>query len=147
MTGLSADDLIDCYRQGVFPMGEARDDPAIMIVEPRLRGVIDPAAFHVPKRLARVVRGDTYQVSIDQAFDAVVAACAGPTAGRAETWINAPIRDLYNQLHNRGQAHSVEARKDGVLVAAYTASAWAAPFSAKACSRPPPTPARWRWFT
>ena len=116
MTGLSADDLIECYRQGVFPMGEARDDPQIMIVEPRLRGVIDPASFHVPRRLARVVRSDEFQVTVDQAFDQVVAACAAPSVDRAETWINAPIRDLYSQLHARGLAHSVEARKDGVLV-------------------------------
>ena len=116
MSGLTADDLIDCYRHGVFPMGEARDDPEIMIVEPRLRGIIDLAAFHVPRRLARLVRADTFQVTADQAFAEVVAACARASKTRSETWINAPIEALYGELHARGLAHSVEARLDGELV-------------------------------
>ncbi len=116
MTGLTADDLIECYRRGVFPMGEARDDPQIMIVEPRLRGIIDPATFHVPRRLARLVRSNDFQITVDQAFDEVVAACAAETSDRAETWINQPIRALYGELYRRGAAHSIEVRKDGVLV-------------------------------
>jgi leucyl/phenylalanyl-tRNA--protein transferase len=97
-------------------MGEARDDPRIFLVDPELRGVIDPAFFHVPRRLSRTVRSDVYAVSIDTAFHDVLEACALPRAGRAETWINTPIRDLYAQLFELGHAHSVECRKDSVLV-------------------------------
>jgi leucyl/phenylalanyl-tRNA--protein transferase len=97
-------------------MGEARNDPRIFLVDPELRGVIDPAYFHVPRRLARTVRSDPYEVSVDTAFAEVVKACAMPRAGRMETWINSPIRDLYTQLYKAGHAHSVECRKDGVLV-------------------------------
>jgi leucyl/phenylalanyl-tRNA--protein transferase len=113
---LTADDLIDCYRNGVFPMGETRDDPKVMIVEPHLRGVIDPLRFHIPKRLARVVRRDAFQVSINGDFDGVVAACAAQRPGRLDTWINAPIRKLYGELHERGLGHSVECRVAGELV-------------------------------
>lgn len=97
-------------------MGEARDDPRIFLVDPELRGVIDPAFFHVPRRLARTVRSELYEVSIDTAFCEVVKACALPRQGRLETWINTPIRDLYGKLHKRGHAHSIECRQDGVLV-------------------------------
>jgi leucyl/phenylalanyl-tRNA--protein transferase len=97
-------------------MGEARDDPRIFLVDPELRGVIDPAYFHIPRRLARTVRADLFDVSIDTAFHEVVKACALPRVGRMETWINAPIRDLYGQLFQNGHAHSVECRKDGELV-------------------------------
>ena len=97
-------------------MGEARDDPRVMIVEPRLRGVIDPRRFHLSRRLARTVRADAFQVTVDRDFDAVVEACAAATPGREDTWINRPIRRLYSQLHARGAAHSVECRKDGALV-------------------------------
>ena len=110
------EDLIACYRRGVFPMGEARDDPRVMIVEPRLRGVIDPRHFHLSRRLARTVRADIFQVSVDGDFDGVVTACAAATPGREDTWINAPIRQLYSELHARGAAHSVECRADGMLV-------------------------------
>jgi leucyl/phenylalanyl-tRNA--protein transferase len=97
-------------------MGEARDDPRIFLVDPELRGVIDPAFFHVPRRLSRTVRSDLYEVSVDTAFCDVVKACALPRTGRMETWINTPIRELYGQLFKLGHAHSVECRKNGVLV-------------------------------
>jgi leucyl/phenylalanyl-tRNA--protein transferase len=113
---LDADTLLDCYRRGVFPMGEARDDPRVMIVEPRLRGVIDPGRFHLSRRLARTVRADAFEVSVDRDFDGVVAACAASAPDREDTWINRPIRLLYSELHARGAAHSVECRRDGVLV-------------------------------
>jgi leucyl/phenylalanyl-tRNA--protein transferase len=113
---LDADTLLECYRRGVFPMGEARDDPRVMIVEPRLRGVIDPGRFHMSRRLARTVRADVFEVSVDRDFDGVVSACAASAPDREDTWINRPIRLLYSELHARGAAHSVECRTDGVLV-------------------------------
>ena len=113
---LDADTLLDCYRRGVFPMGEARDNSRMMLVEPRLRGVIDPRRFHLARRLARTVRADTFEVGVDRDFDGVVAACAAAAPDREETWINRPIRMLYSELHGRGAAHSVECRQDGVLV-------------------------------
>lgn len=110
------EDLIDCYRMGVFPMSEARDDPRIFLVDPKQRGVIDPAQFHLSRRLARTVRSDLFQVRIDTAFAEVVSACAQPAPGRTETWINPPIERLYGELHRRGVAHSVESWREGELV-------------------------------
>lgn len=112
----TVEDLIACYRMGVFPMGEARDDPRVFLVDPKRRGVIDFNHFHLSHRLARTVRSDNYEMRIDTAFDAVVEACALPSPGRDETWINAPIQMLYASLFKRGQAHCVEAWKGGELV-------------------------------
>ena len=106
--GFSADDLLACYASGVFPMGEARDDPRVFIVEPDQRGLIPLDRFHIPARLRRTVRGEPFDIRIDTAFDAVVEGCAQSASGREDTWINAPIRRLYAQLHARGLAHSVE---------------------------------------
>jgi leucyl/phenylalanyl-tRNA--protein transferase len=111
----TADDLIDCYRQGVFPMGEGRDDGRVYLVEPKMRGIIPLEGYHVPRRLARTVRSDLYEVKLDTAFEAVLDACAAPAPGRTETWINAPIRRLYLELYARGLAHSVECWQDGEL--------------------------------
>jgi leucyl/phenylalanyl-tRNA--protein transferase len=111
----TVEDLLACYRMGVFPMGEARDDPRVFLVDPKRRGIIDPERFHLSHRLARTVRSDLYEVRVDTAFDAVVEACAEPAPGRDETWINAPIQILYGALFRRGQAHCVESWKDGVL--------------------------------
>jgi leucyl/phenylalanyl-tRNA--protein transferase len=112
----TVEDLLACYRMGVFPMGEAREDPRVFLVDPKKRGIIDPHHFHLSHRLARTVRSDAYEVRVDTAFDAVVEACALPAPGRDETWINAPIQILYGSLFRRGQAHCVEAWQGGALV-------------------------------
>ena len=114
--GFTADDLLACYASGVFPMGEARDDPRVFIVEPDQRGVIPLDRFHIPARLRRTVRGEPFDIRVDTAFAAVVDGCAASAQGREDTWINAPIRRLYAQLHARGFAHSIECWRDERLV-------------------------------
>ncbi|MGC1304194.1 MAG: leucyl/phenylalanyl-tRNA--protein transferase [Caulobacteraceae bacterium] len=116
MSGFTAEDLIACYKRGVFPMAEARDDPRVFLIDPEQRGVIPLDAFHVPRRLARTVRGAPFEVRIDTAFEAVIAGCAATSTDRPETWINAEIRHLYRELFARGQAHTVECWRDDQLV-------------------------------
>lgn len=110
--GFGPDQLLNCYASGVFPMGEARDDPRIFLVEPDQRGVIPLDGFHVPSRLRRTVRSDAFEVRVNTAFDAVVEACAAAAPDREDSWINAPIRRLYGELHARGHAHSIECWRD-----------------------------------
>jgi leucyl/phenylalanyl-tRNA---protein transferase len=100
--------LLRAYAQGVFPMAERRDDPALYWLSPESRGTIPLTAFHIPRRLARTVRSDRFKVTVNTAFDVVIRACAGSAPGREETWINAEIIALYTELHRRGFAHSVE---------------------------------------
>lgn len=116
MHGFTADDLIDCYRRGVFPMADARHDERLFLVDPARRGVIPLSGFHVSRRLARTVRSPRFEIRIDSAFEAVVEACAAPRPGRTETWINRSIQELCGELFRRGAAHSVEAWQGGVLV-------------------------------
>lgn len=108
MPAFDSDALLGCYSRGVFPMGESRDDERLYLLDPDERGVIPLDAFHVPRRLARTVRGDGFEVTVDTAFDEVVQACAEARPGRADTWINGSIQHLYAELHQRGAAHSVE---------------------------------------
>jgi len=108
--------LLKAYAVGIFPMAESANDPGLHWIEPELRGVLPIETFHVPRRLARTVKADAFEVRIDHDFDAVIAACAAPGAGRRKTWINARIRRLYGDLHLAGHCHSVETYADGVLV-------------------------------
>lgn len=101
-------ELLDCYRRGVFPMAEARDDPRLFLVDPDLRGVLPLDKFHVSKSLRKVIRQDRFQVRVDTAFTRVVEQCAEAGPGRMSTWINTPILNLYSALHREGHAHSVE---------------------------------------
>lgn len=110
------DDLVDCYRRGVFPMADSREDDRVFLIDPQKRGVIPLNGFHVAARLARTVRSGRFEVSTDTDFRAVVEACAEARPGRPETWINHPIQGLYERLHRTGQAHSIECRRDGALV-------------------------------
>ena len=116
MQSFDVDDLIACYRRGVFPMAEARNDETIFLIDPDLRGIVPLDMFHVPRRLARTVRSDRYDVRIDSAFAEVIGGCARPGPGRTETWISHPIQNLYQEMFLRGLAHSVECWRDGCLV-------------------------------
>lgn len=116
MAAFDAQDLLDCYARGVFPMADAREDSRVFLIDPERRGVIPLSGFHVPRRLARTVRADLFDVRVDTAFHEVVLACAASGPGRTETWINRPIERLYLRLHEIGHAHSVECWQDGELV-------------------------------
>jgi leucyl/phenylalanyl-tRNA--protein transferase len=116
LDSFSIDDLIDCYRRGVFPMADARHDRRVFLVEPARRGVMPLDRFHVSRRLARTVRSDRFEVRVDSAFSAVVSACAAPRIGRMETWINEPIQQMCEALFERGVGHSVESWLGGRLV-------------------------------
>jgi leucyl/phenylalanyl-tRNA--protein transferase len=107
--------LLRAYACGIFPMAESVDDPTLFWVEPKLRGVIPLESFRVPSRLARTVRSDSFTVTVDTAFNAVIDGCAAPQPGRENTWINRRIRDLYIALHELGHCHSVEVWQDDKL--------------------------------
>ena len=108
MADFTLDDLIDCYRTGIFPMSDARDDDYLFLVDPPMRGVLPLDGFHVPSRLARTVRKDAYTIRIDTAFSQIIELCAEEAMNRTSTWISHSIQALYQALFARGLAHSVE---------------------------------------
>ncbi len=110
------EDLLACYKRGVFPMAESRDDEGFFIVDPEWRCVFPLDGFHVPHRLARTMRQDKFSFTINRDFAHVIDGCAAPGKDREDTWINPDIRALYLELHRRGVAHSVETRINGELV-------------------------------
>ncbi|MCW5731394.1 MAG: leucyl/phenylalanyl-tRNA--protein transferase [Alphaproteobacteria bacterium] len=113
---LTPEILLRAYAHGLFPMAERRGDDELFWVDPERRGILPLESFHLPRRLARTIRQQRFEVRIDQDFPAVIAACAEPAPGRQETWISPRIERLYGQLFQLGHAHSVEARREGQLV-------------------------------
>jgi len=97
-------------------MAERRSDPDLFWVSPERRGIMPLERFHVPKRLARTVRSDRFEVTADEAFGDVMRACAEPTPDRPESWINDEILRLYAALHASRHAHSIECWREGKLV-------------------------------
>ncbi len=109
---LSPELLLHGYSIGIFPMAEHRDDPDLFWVDPKFRGVFPLDGFHISRSLARRIRRCGFTISINQDFEGVVDGCAD----RADTWINAELRDLYRQVYKAGQAHSLEVWEDNQLV-------------------------------
>ena len=116
MIALTPELLLRAYAAGIFPMAETADDPDVFWVDPEQRGILPLDRFHLPRRLARTLRQDIFEVRCDAVFEAVVRGCAEPTPERPKTWINEEIVRLYAALHRLGFAHSVETWRDGELV-------------------------------
>ncbi len=100
--------LLKAYACGIFPMAESAEDPALYWIEPEERGIISLDGFHVPSRLARLVKSDRFVVVASRDFDGVIDGCAAPGLGRSRTWINVRIRKLYRRLYDAGHCHTIE---------------------------------------
>ena len=104
--------VLRAYGAGVFPMAEDASSDDIYWVDPRKRGILPLNGFHLSRSLRKRLLRHDYRVRIDTAFAEVMDACAD----REETWINPQIRDLFQQLHHMGYAHSIEVWQDDALV-------------------------------
>ena len=96
----------------------AVDHGEIRWYSPDPRGVIPLQSFHVPSRLARVIRSGKFSVDVDREFEAVMRACAESDRNDDDpgTWISDEILESYVELHRLGVAHSVEAWQEDRLV-------------------------------
>jgi leucyl/phenylalanyl-tRNA--protein transferase len=113
---LTPEILLKAYRAGIFPMAESADDPELFWVDPEQRGILPLDGFHVPRRLARMVRQAKFEVRVDCDFAGTMTGCAEATEKRPNTWINGEIVRLYTALHSMDAAHSVECWQADALV-------------------------------
>jgi leucyl/phenylalanyl-tRNA--protein transferase len=109
---LSAELLLEGYRQGIFPMSENKHDSELFWVNPKERGIFPINGFHLSRSLRRRLLRVDYEVKVSTAFADVVKACAD----RPESWINQTIFELYCTLAAKGKAHSIEIWRNGVLI-------------------------------
>ena len=112
-----ADQLVEAYRHGAFPMADLQTG-RIGFYESDRRGVFELGAFTprpdparrsvvVPRTLRQRVRQQRFEITTNTAFGQVVAACAAPS--RPMGWISPELITWYDILHRGGHAHSVEA--------------------------------------
>jgi len=109
-------ELLDCYRRGVFPMADSRDDPRVFLLDPDERGIIPLDGLHISRSLKKFMKTMSFIVTFDTAFSEVISKCAEAAPDRENTWINDGIEYLYGRLHAMGNAHSVEVWHDKQLV-------------------------------
>jgi leucyl/phenylalanyl-tRNA--protein transferase len=108
--------LLNAYRQGIFPWFNEGDP--ILWWSPDPRVVFDTAAFRLPSRFRRRLRGSGWTLSADTDFAGVMRACASaPRPGQeGGTWIGRQMLAAYGELHRLGHAHSIEVRAGERLV-------------------------------
>lgn len=113
---LTPDILIKAYSIGLFPMSKRASDPDIYWVHPEQRGIVPLDGLKISHSVAKKMRQNLFQVTLNQAFEQVISACAAPRRPDGETWINEEIKAAFTQLHKAGHAHSVEVWQEGALV-------------------------------
>lgn len=106
--------LLDAYAQGIFPWYEDDDGP-VLWWSPDPRAVLPPGQMHISRRLARRLRRNEFQFTINKAFPQVIAACAAPRLNSQGTWITPNMQRAYTELHHLGHAHSLEAWQNDTL--------------------------------
>lgn len=106
--------LVLAYSRGIFPWYSEGRPILWWCPSPRL--VLRPSELEVNRTLRKILRRGPYRLTMDQAFEQVIDACASmPRADQDGTWITNEMRAAYVELHHRGLAHSVEAWADDEL--------------------------------
>jgi leucyl/phenylalanyl-tRNA--protein transferase len=116
---LDVDSLVRAYSAGIFPWFSLGQPILWWSPDPRM--VLPTGDFKLHRSLKKTLQRfwdtPTCSVTMDTAFDNVVAACANaPRDGQAGSWIVPEMMAAYSELHQAGIAHSVETWVDGELV-------------------------------
>ena len=109
-------ELLNAYANGVFPMAASASSPELYLQDPDWRGIIPLDGIVLPRRLARTIRQEPFEIAVDRDFERVIDGCAAVRPGRESTWINREIRQLYSTLFDRGHCHTVEVWHGDALV-------------------------------
>ena len=108
---LTTERILYAYSNGIFPWYE--EEP-VLWWSPDPRAILDLENFHIPRRLARIIRSEKFQITYNQKFSEVIRGCA---ENRPEgTWITDDMITAYTKLHQLGNVHSVECWRDHQLV-------------------------------
>ncbi len=101
---------------GIFPMAENKHSDDVFWVSPEKRGIIPLDKFHVSKSLKKTLRKSTYQIKVDNDFDAIIHACANFGTDREDTWINLNIKKVYRELFDMKVCHTIEVWDNDSLI-------------------------------
>ena len=112
---LNVSNLLNAYRQGIFPW--PIDGWPLTWFCPEERAILEFKDLHVPRSLRRAQRRAPFRFTIDKNFHAVITCCARiKRTGEQGTWITSQMLRAYCQLHEAGHAHSIEAWAGDELV-------------------------------
>lgn len=112
---LSEELLLEAYHRGIFPWYDSSQP--ILWWSPHPRMILFPEKLKVSKSMRQLIRRQTFRVTFNQDFAAVIAACSSvPRKDQDGTWITEEMQKAYIRLHHRDWAHSVEVWQEEQLV-------------------------------
>ena len=103
---MSPDLVISAYKKGIFHWFNDTDLP--MWFSPNPRTVLYPQNINVSKSMKQVIKSNQFQCTHNKAFAQIINLCRTERLKAEGTWISEEIEDIYNILHLKGYAHSVE---------------------------------------
>lgn len=111
---LSPERLLQAYERGIFPWYQ--DNQPILWWSPGTRMALKPEDLKISRSMRKILRRGEFRVTLDHAFDQVIAACAQTREVFPGTWITPEMQQAYRHLHTLGHAHSVEVWQEEELV-------------------------------
>lgn len=112
---LSPERIIHAYTNGIFPWFDEQEP--ILWWSPDPRFVLFPEDLKISKSMKQVLRKDSFKVTKNKNFKAVIEHCASTIRGNQEgTWITKEMQEAYVKLHELGYAKSVEVWQNNELV-------------------------------
>lgn len=88
----------------------------VNLYQPKERFIIPIQNFHVPKKLFKLFKKNTYTFKINNNFEDVISKCQLVSRKHKGTWINDILLDTYINLHYQKIAHSIECYNQNKLV-------------------------------
>ena len=97
-------------------MSENINSEIVNLYQPKKRFIIPIDNFHVPKKLFKLFKRNTFTFKINNNFENVISKCQLASRKDNGTWINSIILDSYLNLHYEKMAHSVECYDQNQLI-------------------------------
>ncbi|MFN0112446.1 MAG: leucyl/phenylalanyl-tRNA--protein transferase [Blastocatellia bacterium] len=115
---VTPEQVLSAYQQGYFPMSRGRyGEIDWFMSEPRTIIPLDER-FKVRRSLRQAIRKTDCKISINANFAEVIRICARhEEVHPEEVWLSEDMIALYQELHRRGLAHSVEVWQQNQMVA------------------------------
>lgn len=111
---MSPDLVLKAYRKGIFHWFNEPEFP--MWFSPNPRTVIYPSEIYISKSMKKVMKSNQFACTIDKNFEQLIRLCRTERLKTEGTWISEEIEDIYNILHLKGHAHSIEVWFENKLV-------------------------------
>jgi leucyl/phenylalanyl-tRNA--protein transferase len=98
--------IINAYSQGIFPWF-SENDP-LLWWSPNPRAIINVDDLRINRTLRKALKKSPYKITLNTAFEQVIAMCADAPFRDDGTWILPEMQSAYVNLHQLGFAHSIE---------------------------------------